>query len=174
MRVDLTRLCGHPPTQPGGVFHLSRVDSVVALENRTERGWRCAVLARRQPGAGPGHLDVAALELIGAATTVTVDPVADADGYAMVWLACVRLLWTSGHVHAVAQCLAERLRPPHDVAVDLDAGAIASLVRVAHVHPTGLDNLLHRLVRLGLLGYMPPNRFTLTIPADTQWSTRIR
>jgi hypothetical protein len=158
---------------PGALFYLPRLGAVLATQCRNATGWRCAVVARRQPRAGSGHIDVSYAEFAAAQTTVTVDPVSDATGYAMIWQVRVRQQWTGGRLPVVAQCLAERLRAPHTVDIELDEAGRAFLQRTANVFPSALDNVLDRLVSACLLRHTPPATFTLTLPIDPS-DTRTR
>ena len=139
----------------GHLFHLPRLAAVLERQTRLDTDWRCAVVARRNPAHGTEHVRVADAECLAAPRFLAVDPVADADGYAMAWQARVYQRWRGGPVFTVARVLADHLRAPHQLTVELDHAAVARLVRGAHVRPDGLRSALRRLIAAGLLVHSP-------------------
>jgi hypothetical protein len=164
--VELGRVIPGWDDDPGRLVYLPRLGAVLATQCRTDSGWRCAVVARRQPRPGPAHVDLSYAEFATAQTTVTVDPVADPDGYAMVWQVRVRQQWTGGRLPIVAQYLAGQARSPHNLVVELDDAAVARLVRLANIFPVGLRNIVGQLVRAGLLEPLGDKAYTLSIPVE--------
>jgi hypothetical protein len=171
--VELGRVIPGWDDDPGALFYLPRLGAVLATQCRSVTGWRCTVVARRQPCAGSAHIDVSYAEFAAAQTTVTVDPVSDAAGYAMIWQVRVRQQWTGGRLPVVAQGLAERLRAPHTVDIELDEAGRAFLLRTANIFPHALDNVLNRLVNARLLRHRPPMTYSLALPIDPS-DTRTR
>jgi hypothetical protein len=164
--VQLGRVIPGWKDDPGRLVYLPRLGAVLATQCRTATGWRCTVVARRQPRPGPAHIDLSYAEFATAQTTVTVDPVADPDGYAMVWQVRVHQQWTGGRLPLVAQYLAGQLRSPHNLDVELDPDAVIRLARLAILFPVGLANILRQLVAAGLLEPTAPRTYTLTIPVE--------
>jgi hypothetical protein len=164
--VQLDRVIPGWKDDPGRLVYLPRLGAVLATQCRTATGWRCTVLARRQPRPGPAHVDRSYAEFATAQTTVTVDPAADPDGYAMVWQVRVGQQWTGGRLPMVAQYLAGQLRSPHNLDVELDPDAVPRLARLANVVPAGLANILRQLVAAGLLERAAARTYRLAIPVE--------
>jgi hypothetical protein len=164
--VRLGRVIPGWADDPGKLIYLPRLGAVLVTQCRTDSGWRCAVVARRQPRPGPAHVDVSYAEFAAAQTSVTADPVADADGYAMIWQVRVSQQYRGGRVPVVAKCLAEQFRPPNRVDVELDDAAVIRIVKAANIFPIGLSNVVRQLVGAGLLWHTPPATYTLTLPIE--------
>jgi hypothetical protein len=89
----------------------------------------------------------------------------------------VRQRWLGAHIQAVARVIAQYLRPPGALTVDIDQHAATRLVTAAHLRVPALRRLLARLTDAGMLTPDLPSldgwgRHTLTIPASTSRSVR--
>jgi hypothetical protein len=177
MTVVALGSCGQRPRDDSDprsrVLYLSDAHLIVAVECRTHDGWRCAVIARQGHDHGPGHLTLTGDALTHAHTTLAADPVHDPDLYALLWQARVRQRWLGGHIQAVARVIAEHLRPPGTLTVDIDQHAATRLVTTADLRVPGLRQLLTRLTDGGLLTLDLPGldgwgTYTLTIPTNVR------
>ncbi len=154
------RDCNDPRSQ---VLYLPDSQVIVVVECRAEGGWHCGVIARHGREHQPGHLTLTDGDLTYAHSTLTADPVQDPDLYAMLWQARVRQRWLGGHLHTVARVLAEFLRPPGSLMVDIDQHAAATMIRASHLRVQGLRRLLTRLTEGGML--------TLDLPGIDGWGS---
>jgi len=154
--VDLGSSCGpgllgHDGEDRGQLVYLPGIDAIVAREYRKVGGWRCTVIARRHQRFDAGHIDVPDHDLAAATTTLLVDPVTDADGWAMLMQARIRQRWRGGATYLAACALANGIRHPRSLAVDLDRTAVRRLLDVTRLRTAGLRRLLDRLDGAGFL-----------------------
>jgi len=148
---------------------------IVVVGTRLPGGWDCGVVARRRPD-GPRRIVLTDDQIEAAAGQVDADPVGDPDGYAMAWLAHVRTTSPAGRVPAVARLLAEQLREPATVLVELDARVAHRLAVASGARLVGLRRIVHRLVLDGLLvadsaGDDGWGRYRLRIPRSSTSAT---
>lgn len=135
----------------GHLCHLTDADAIVFPEHRRPGGWRCMVVARRRPVAGPGYIDdVTYDQLCAAPKTVQVDP-HDPDGCAMLWLAKVWQTWPSGAVWLGAGAFANDLRQAGTLQFDLDPAALRRLLEVTRLRIPAVQRLIERLAGAELL-----------------------
>jgi hypothetical protein len=133
------------------LYHLVEAGLVVAVECRINGGgWRAGVIASRK-GIHPGHIELSATELAAATTTIEVDPVHDLASVVLLWQSRVCQRSRGGHVYQVARTMAESLRQPGTLAVDLDADGARRLTLTAHLRPPALRIVLTRLIEADLL-----------------------
>ncbi|GIF74204.1 MULTISPECIES: hypothetical protein [Asanoa] len=118
--------------------------AVARVLSMTTVGWHCHIVARRRPSTGPRQEILASAEILIARTTMAVDPAADPDGFAMVWQARVTTIWQGGHIVALANVLATRLRRAGSVELDGDPTGRAVLL-ATNTRPVGLRRMLTRL-----------------------------
>jgi hypothetical protein len=155
------------------VLYLPDAHLIVTVECRTHNGWHCGVIARHGRDHSPGHLTLTDSDIAQADTTLAADPVHDPDMYALLWQARVRQRWLGGHMRAVARVIAEHLRPPGTLTVDIDQAAATRLVTAARLRVPGLRQLLARLTDAGMLALDPPGldgwgTYTLCIPTSVR------
>jgi hypothetical protein len=148
------------------LLHVPGIDAIVLREHRQPGGWRCTVIARRDCRFDVGHVDVTDDELAIAHTSIAADPAADPDRYMMLWQTRVTQYSRGGAAYLGARALANDIRRPGTVVVDLDDEAVLRLLQVTRLRPPGLKRLLARLVGAGLL--------TPTLPGvDGRWGAYI-
>jgi hypothetical protein len=180
-------LCRFGPPRPVDDRHRGRVvclperGMVVIAETRSAGGgWRCAVIARRVPAPGPGHVTLSTADMDAAETTIAVDSEKDPDGFVMAWQVRVWCLGLGGRKALVARALAESPRPAGTVRVVLTAEAYGKVMNAANLRTYALRSILARLVAQGFLDPVPgqdasqalapgtvgrPDTYVLTIPA---------
>ena len=166
--------CGDVPRDTSNprnrLLFLPDAQLIVAVECiRAEGGWRCGVIAGNRLARRPGHLTLTDDDLAHAHTTLAADPIHDPDLYALVWQARVLQGWLGGHIQAVARVMAESLRPPGTLTIDIDQCAATRLITAARIRVPGLRRILARLTDGGMLRLDLPNvdgwgSYTLTIP----------
>jgi hypothetical protein len=109
-------------------------------------------------------------EDLGTASTRMVADPDDADGLAVVWQSRVFLLDSGGVLSNLGRRLAEEVRMPGALVVDLDAVAVRRLRCRERLVAFGLPHLLGRLVGAGLVRRVRPaghgglGSYQLTVP----------
>ena len=108
-------------------------------------------------------------EIDEAVAVVDADRQRDPDGYAMVWLARVHATLPAGNIPPIARVMAEDLRRPGSLLVDLDHRALSQLAVAARRRRDSLHLIFQRLVDHGLLTAETPARdgwarYRLVIP----------
>jgi len=181
MTVVALGYCGPRPRDDrdprSRVLYLPDAHLIVTVECRTHDGWHCGVIARQGRDHSPGHLTLTGDDLAHAHTTLAADPVGDPDLYALLWQARVRQRWPGGHMQAVARVIAEQLRPPGSLTIDIDQAAATRLVTAARLRVPGLRQLLARLTDAGMLtpalpGFDGWGTYTLSIPTTVRGVNR--
>ena len=154
--VQLSRI-GQPPLAvpvahpQGRLFYLPHREVIVAVECRVRDGWRCRIIGRRDNRMDTSHTHVADEEIAVASTTITVDPIADPDGYGrLVSPVQIWQRWPGGRIPIIGNLLAGELRKAGTLTVDLTPYAISWLMLHAHVRPAVLRLLLTRLINAQL------------------------
>ncbi len=158
------------------VLYLPSAHLIVMVECRTYDGWRCTVIAGHGRDYRPGHLTLTNGDIAPADTTLVADPIGAPDRYALLWQARVRQRWLGAHLHTVARVIAEHLRPPGTLTVDIDRHAATQLVTAARLRTPGLRQLLARLTDAGMLALDVPGldgwgTYTLHIPTMREHSS---
>jgi hypothetical protein len=129
--------CGPRPRDDSGprhrVLYLPAAHLIVTVECRTYDGWRCTVIAGQGRDYRPGHLTLTNGDIAHADTTLVADPIGDPAPYALLWQTRVRQRWLGAHLRTVARVIAEHLRPPGTLAVDIDRHAATQLVTAARL-----------------------------------------
>lgn len=155
--IDLN---GHRSTgvYAGSLYHLQKRDVIVSPRQRLAGGdWVCRLAGYRHPVLQPAApVTVTDLDLRTAATTVTVDPYRDPDGYAAIWQAIATRHRADTTGALVAATLVHRLRRPCSTTIDLDPGAYRRLVDVTGMRHLIVHCLLAQLVHAGLLATVDP------------------
>jgi len=145
-------------------------DAIVLVGTRLPGGWAGHVIARRRPDSRRRRVVLTDGEVDEAVAEVDGDRYRDPDGYAMVWLARVHATLPAGNISPVARVIAEYLRRPGGLTVDLDHRAVSRLAVAARRRLDDLGPILQRLVGHELLSAETPSgnspaRYRLTIPA---------
>lgn len=175
MSVVVLGHCGPRPRDDSDprnrVLYLPAAHLIVAVGCRTHDGWRCTVIAGhgRDHRRHPGHLTLTNGDIAHADSTLAADPIGDPDRYALLWQTRVRQRWLGAHLHTVARVIAEHLRPPGALTIDIDRHAATQLVTAARLRVPGLRQLLARLTDAGMLALELPGldgwgTYTLRIP----------
>jgi hypothetical protein len=158
-----------PSDVTGRLCYLHDLRAVVAVEQREQTSWRCRVLARRHTSPGPTHVTITHAELLAAPTALTVDADADPDTFGMLWHIQARHRSQNETEHTIIRRLAEHLRPPQRLTIDLNPAAVARLATSTEWNETDVWVLVQRLTDAGLLA--PPaglnkrgNVYALTLP----------
>ena len=152
---------------------------IIAVEcRRAQGGWHCGIVADNKRGHRPGHLTLTDDDLARAHTTLAADPIHDPDRYALAWQARILQCWLGGRTQAAARTIAESLRPPGSLTVDIDQHAATRLITATRLRVPGLRRLLERLTGSGMLRLDLPNlegwgHYTLTIPTTRDQTGRI-
>jgi hypothetical protein len=152
--VELGGLGRAPGDPHGRLLYLPRPGLIVAQQTRGRGGWRCQVVAAPGGFDRPAHVDVPDSDLGALPTTVDIGP-HDPDLFALVWQTRVWQRWCAGRTPLVARAVAERLRPPGFLTVDLNPENVARLVQLAGVRTVGLRGILNRLADARNLIYGP-------------------
>src|ERR1700730_12444428 len=105
------------------LLYVPCIDAIVVREHRQQGGWRCTVIVRRHHRFDAGHIDLTDDDLAAADTTFTVGPT-DADGYLMLWRTRATQFPHGGAIQLGAGALANDIRRPGTLAVDLDHAAV--------------------------------------------------
>jgi hypothetical protein len=170
-KADLGSLFRRPPCCPsirGQLFYLPRTRAIVTPERRTGEQWQCLVLAAAAESTR--RVSVPDAELETATTVLTVDPDLDPAGYALLWQARVWQRWPGGVMPTLARMIADDLRTPRGLAVDLPAAAIRRLAHGCRMLPSALHLRINQLVAAGLLRPVRPDigrhwgSYTMSIP----------
>jgi hypothetical protein len=138
----------------GRLVYLDEVEAIVVVQTRLAEGWRCGVVARRnRHGPGP-RVDVSDDEM--AAAVFRRLPVDARTGLVawqavMLWQAWTYRHWHSPRMRQLCRILAEDLRRPGTVTVNLHAGAVRQVLNQLNMRPPGLAQLLRHLVAAGVL-----------------------
>jgi len=146
-------------------------DAIVLVGTRLPGGWAGHVIARRRPDSRPRRVVLTDSEIDEAVAEVDTDRYRDPDGYAMVWLARVHATLPTGNISPVARVIAEHIRRPGSLTVDLDHRALSRLAVAARRRLDDLGPILQRLVGHELLSAEAPSgdgwaRYRLTIPVS--------
>jgi len=160
------RVAGDPRRR---LLALAGADAIVLVGTRLPGGWACHVIARRRPDKRPRRVVLTDTEIDDAVTEVDADRNRDPDTYAMVWLARVHTSFPANNISPVARVMAEQIRRPGSLTIDLDHHAVSRLAVAARRRADRLDRVLQRFVDHELLAAeTPPGdgwaRYQLTIP----------
>lgn len=133
------------------LYYQPETGMVVAIECRVNGGgWRAGVIAARA-GIHPAHIELSEADLTRARQTIDADADGDPDLFALLWQTRVCQRWRGGHIFQVARTMAESLRPPGSLAVEIDTDTARRLTLAAHLRPPALRVLLHRLIDAGMV-----------------------
>jgi hypothetical protein len=156
----------------GRLFHEPTLDAVCVVELRTNRldVWQCGVIAFRVEDHRPRHVQLSTRHIRNCPTGLTVDPVADPDGWVMLWRTRIFQAGFGGRQVPLTRFLAVTARTPGGLVVDLTPDAVWRARQTTHVLTVGLRRLLDQLETGGFLtpieGGDPIGwgRYTLTLP----------
>lgn len=180
-----TVLLGHVGARPRTVddprrrlLAVSTGDAIVLVGTRLPGAWACHVVARRRPDSRPRRVVLTDAEIDEAVAAVDTDRDRDPDGYAMVWVARVHATLPAENIPPVARMMAEHLRHPGSLLVDVDHRALSRLA-VAARRRDRLHMIVQRLAEHGLLAAETPAenvraRYRLVIPTGDSSDPRLR
>lgn len=126
-------------------------DAVLRVEHRDQNTWVCEVIAQLTPG-GERRVTIDADQLAQASTWIAADPDTEPDRYALLlWPTRVFQLWRISRLHPIARQIAEEMRTPGTLQVDLGPEALDRLANSHHLHSVALRLLLDQLIDARLL-----------------------
>lgn len=157
-RLDPPRWIGRRHDVRGRLFYLVDLEAIVVAQCRLDGGWRCEIVARRFR-LPPTRIDVTDDDI---AATPNLFPIQTNQlqpwEARMLWQAWTYQRFAAGQMRMLCRMLAEELRAPHTLTVDLHAWAVQRLIRQVHLRPPALRQLLRRLVNAGALTPLTPAR----------------
>jgi hypothetical protein len=163
-----TNRCCRTDDHRGKLFYLPQSRAIVVPEHRQGADWHCLVLANAADHTR--RVSIADAEIDTAWTVLSCDPAADPANFALLWQARVWQHWPGGPMPTLARLIADDLRPPNGLTIELHQAAVRKLAHGARMLPSALALRIKQLVATGLLRPIQPGigrylgSYTMTIP----------